>query len=181
MRTSQQVNEFIKCKKIYCFLAARPLFAGCEAASRGGVASAATSPEAPSAARAGDGDLWGRTSRSPRPSPLLGAGAGGSKLRRNLSSLSVATPLAPFQHTTPPQICSTGTVTVAPASPCDNQKTLPVARWMILLVHCTQQDVGLHESQRPAGKLACQCLLALLCHCSFSPETYQLALLKAMK
>ena len=35
----------------------------------------------------------------------------------------------------------------------------------------TQQDVGLHTSHHPAGKLACRGLLELLCQCLFSPET----------
>ena len=59
----------------------------------------------------GGGCLWGRTSPSPRPSPLRGAGGGGSPLRRYLSGSGVARPPAPLQPNT--------TETAPPATPGD--------------------------------------------------------------
>ena len=52
-------------------------------------------PNPPPPARSGDCCCWGRT--SPSPSPLLGAGGGGSILRPNVSSFGVETPLASFK------------------------------------------------------------------------------------
>ena len=69
----------------------------------GVVASEAPSQTVPSASLAGDGSRRVRTSPSPLPSPLRGAGGGGSMLRRILSSQwgrGVATPLAPLQANT---------------------------------------------------------------------------------
>ena len=118
MYTSKQFNEFIKCKKIYCLLVPRLLFAGGEAASGGGgVASKAPSPTAPSSSLPGDpdGSRRGQTSPSLRPSPLCCASRGGSMLRRNFSaSGTVASQLHWLLcNQTPPS--STGTV--SPATP----------------------------------------------------------------
>ena len=52
MCTSKQFNEFVECKKIYYFLAAARLRAGCTGKAAlvvGGFVSAATSPAPPSA------------------------------------------------------------------------------------------------------------------------------------
>ena len=47
MYTSKQFNEFIKCKKIYCLLVPRLLFAGGEAASGGGGSPPRLPPQQP--------------------------------------------------------------------------------------------------------------------------------------
>ena len=111
------------------------------------------------------GGGWRRT--SPSPSPLLGAGASGSMLRRNLRSLGVLeTPLPPFK---PTPLRSIGT-----AALCNSRresKGMACRFWMIILVAClegvlkcqdsleqhllqgivccTQQDLGLHIRHCP--------------------------------
>ena len=66
---TKQPNEFVKCKKMYYFLVALPLFAGSEAAP--GVYSAAPSQAAPSAALTRDGSCCGRTSPSQQPLQVI--------------------------------------------------------------------------------------------------------------
>ena len=67
------------------------------------------------------GSQWGRKSPSSLPSPLLCGGGGGSMLRRNLSSLGVATPQAPLQPNTSGTTPLGSTGTAAPSIPGNNQ------------------------------------------------------------
>ena len=128
---TDNVSEFIKCKKIYCLfkLAPRLLFAGGEHASEGGggVASEAPSSAALSTSWSGDDSRTGGTSPSPRPSPLRSAGGGGWMLRRNLSAHgAVASQLHWLAcNQTPPR--STGTV--SPATPGVNQDVGSCSSW----------------------------------------------------
>ena len=69
----------------------------------------------------------GRTSPSPRPSPLLEAGGGGSMLLRNLDALEALVLQLHWLpcNQTPP--CSTGTV--SPATPGNNQDVGSRSSW----------------------------------------------------
>ena len=120
----KQFNEFIKCTKyVVSWLrnsssqAARP--------PRGGFASEAPSPAAPSASKAGDGSGMGRTSSS----PLRGAGGGGSlaTLRANLSASGAVASQFHWLlcNVTPPR--STGTSSTA--TPGNNQDVWSRSSW----------------------------------------------------
>ena len=77
MSTSKQFNELIKCKKFYCLLAPRLLFAGGVAASgvQGGGLLLGYLPGSPLCLlQAEDGSRRGWTSPSLRPSPMCCAG-----------------------------------------------------------------------------------------------------------
>ena len=117
----------------YGLLAQQLLFVGSEAAWGGGGGgrhrggAEAPSQAAPSASRGGEGSCRGLMSPSLLPSPLCGAGRGGSMLRRNLSACGgVVSQLHWLPcNDKPPR--STGTV--SPATPGDNQDVGSCSSW----------------------------------------------------